>query len=100
MAITLPKNHAQAAAGDHPMSTLEVAVDQVVEASRDLATLVGQIESRLSPVLLPLPVEKDAAATQEVSPVRSPLVQELHHRAAFLRSVGDDLRGMLHRLEL
>lgn len=100
MAIPLPTNQPQAAG--RPSTPLEVAVDQVAEASRDLLQLAGQLADKLSPVLVPEPPAVTVKVSEEcrVGTIGSPLVQELHSRAAFLRSVSGDLRGLLDRLEV
>lgn len=98
MAIPLPTNQPQAAG--RPSTPLEVAVDQVAEASRDLLQLAGQLADKLSPVLVPVQPAVKVSEECRVGPIGSPLVQELHSRAAFLRSVSDDLRGLLDRLEV
>lgn len=88
-----------AAVSDRPLSQLEVALEQVSKASREVMALVHDLTVCLDPVLLPHPgIAEDRVA--EKGPECSQLTAGLRERAAFLRGTASELRALLDRLEV
>lgn len=85
-----------------PVSALDVAIENVAQASREVMGAIHQLRQRLTPVARPEQsvgqINGGIQAGQELP--ESPLVHELKERARYLLAARDELYALNDRLEI
>ena len=87
-----------------PVSALDMAIENVAQASREVMGAIHQLRQRLTPVARPEQsvVGVAIAGGNQVSqePPESPLVHELKERTRYLLAARDELYALNDRLEV
>ena len=87
-----------------PVSALDMAIENVAQASREVMGAIHQLRQRLTPVARPEQsvVGVEIAGGNQVSqePPESPLVHELKERTRYLLAARDELYALNDRLEV
>ena len=84
--------------GPGPKSDLEQANDRMNQALLRLEDLLANLENRMTPVLNPVPDQKDGGACPSLERARAPLVAKLEHHASRAESAADFVVVLLSRL--
>ena len=85
-----------------PVSALDVAIENVAQASREVMGAILQLRQRLTPVARPEQAVGQINGGNQVSqePPESPLVHELKERTRYLLAARDELYALNDRLEV
>ena len=85
-----------------PVSALDMAIENVAQASREVMGAIHQLRQRLTPVARPEQAvgQINGAAQAGHEAPESPLVHELKERARYLLAARDELYALNDRLEV
>lgn len=87
-----PKDSPERVGSKLPLSHQEKALVE-------LHDVVGQLTSRLKPVLTPIPENGTSSDAEKTTPVQSPLADQLEANNGGIRKATRKLRGLMERLE-